>query len=94
VVTEQLSLFDQDEPDTFATPTKRSACRVAARVAKKCGYDYVACCRWCDDGVRLTGEWRRERWDQWVHDRTGQRRCLRSRRRRGIWRMKEDGGCV
>jgi hypothetical protein len=86
---EQLDLLYQDEPETVATPYKRSAAGVIPRVAKRVGYDWISACRWCDDCVILVGAWRR---DGWVHRETGEVRCLERRRLRGIWRRKEDGG--
>jgi hypothetical protein len=88
---EQLDLFTTDEPDTYATPTKSSATGVMVRVATRVGYDYVSACRWCEDFVILAGEWRP---DGWTHKRTGHARCLRPQRRRGDWRMPEDGGLL
>jgi hypothetical protein len=88
---EQLDVRYADEEPTTAFPTIRSATGLRPKVAKRCGYDYISCCRWCADAAILIGEWRP---NGWIHRSTGEAECRQQLRRRGIWRMKEDGGVV
>ena len=86
---EQMDATLAAEEPTFAAAVRRSIRCADDRRAARLGFRARAMCRWCDD-ILIAPDYR----TFWQHQITSERQCRAAQRRRGIWRMKEDGGVV